>query len=79
MTQFHAILPENYRMVFIGDGEFDGIELQAALHTKGWQYGCHTAKNTQLYEDGQPFSFADLFLQLEDQICIPQVLFTQEG
>jgi Transposase DDE domain len=47
LTQLHAILPENCRMVFIGDGEFDGIELQAALQTKGWQYVCRTAKNTQ--------------------------------
>jgi hypothetical protein len=79
LTQLQAILPENCRMVFIGDGEFDGIELQAALQTKGWQYVCRTAKNTQLYEDGLPFSFADLFLQLDDQICLPQVWFTKEG
>lgn len=79
LTQLHAILPENCRMVFLGDGEFDGIELQAALQAKGWQYVCRTAKNTQLYEDGLPFSFADLFLQVDDQICIPQVWFTKEG
>jgi hypothetical protein len=79
LSQLHAILPEACRMVFIGDGEFDGIELQAALQTKGWRYVCRTAKNTQLYEDGLPFSFADLFLQLDDQICIPQVWFTKEG
>jgi hypothetical protein len=79
LTQLQAILPENCRKVFIGDGEFDGIELQAALQTKGWSYVCRTAKNTQLYEDGLPFSFADLCLQIDDQICIPQVWFTQEG
>ena len=79
LTQLQAILPENSRMVLIGDGEFDGIELQAALQTKGWRYVCRTAKNTQLYEDGLPFSFADLFLQIDDQICLPQVWFTKEG
>jgi len=79
LAQLQAILPENCRMVFLGDGEFDGIELQSALQTKGWRYVCRTAKNTQLYEDGLPFSFADLFLQIDDQICIPQVWFTKEG
>ncbi|MHC1733441.1 MAG: hypothetical protein AB9888_15595 [Bacteroidales bacterium] len=31
LAQLQAILPENCRMVFLGDGEFDGIALQAAL------------------------------------------------
>ena len=79
LTQLQAILPHNCRMAFVGDGEFDGIELQAALQAKGWRYVCRTAKNTQLFEDGQQFSFEDLFLQVDDQICIPQVWFTQEG
>ena len=39
----------------------------------------HAAKNTQLNEDGLPFSFTDLFLELDDQFCIPQVWFTKEG
>lgn len=79
LTQLQAILPQNCRMVFLGDGEFDGIELQAALQAQGWRYVCRTAKNTRLFEDGQQFSFEDLFLQVDDQICIPQVWFTQEG
>ncbi len=79
LTQLQAILPKSCQMVFLGDGEFDGIELQAALQTKGWRYVCRTAKNTQLYEAGYQFSFGDLFLQVDDQICIPQVWFTKEG
>jgi hypothetical protein len=79
LTQLQAILPQNCRMVFLGDGEFDGIELQAALQAKGWRYVCRTAKNTQLYEEGRLFSFDDLLLQIDDQICIPQVWFTKEG
>jgi hypothetical protein len=79
LSQLQAILPQNCQMVFLGDGEFDGIELQAALQANGWRYVCRTAKNTQLYEDGRRFSFEDLFLQPGDQICIPQVWFTQEG
>ncbi|HVP21088.1 MAG TPA: IS4 family transposase [Anaerolineaceae bacterium] len=79
LTQLQAILPPDCQMVFLGDGEFDGIELQAALQTKGWHYVCRAAKNTQLYEDGRLFAFEDLFLRVGDQICIPQVWFTKEG
>ena len=79
LTQLQDILPPNCQMVFIGDGEFDGIELQAALQAKEWRYVCRTAKNTQLYEEGRQFSFEDLALQRDDQICIPQVWFTKEG
>jgi hypothetical protein len=79
LVQLQAILPQNCQMIFLGDGEFDGIELQAALQIKGWRYVCRTAKNTQLFEEGRQFSFEDLFLQLDDQICIPQVWFTKKG
>ena len=79
LAQLQAILPQTCQMVFLGDGEFDGIELQMALQTQGWRYVCRTAKNTQLYEEGRLFSFEDLFLQVGDQICLPQVWFTKEG
>jgi len=79
LSQLQTILPENCRMVFLGDGEFDGIDLQAALVAKSWRYVCRTAKNVILYEEGRSFSFDDLFLQVDDQICIPQVWFTKEG
>jgi len=79
LNQLHAILPEQAQMVFLGDGEFDGIELQAALQHKGWRYVCRTAKNTKLFEEDQMFSFQDLCLQMDDFISIPQVWFSQEG
>jgi hypothetical protein len=70
LNQLHAILPEKAEMVFLGDGEFDGIELQAALQIKNWRYVYRTAKNTQLFEEGRSFSFPDLCLQVNDQISI---------
>lgn len=79
LNQLHAILPEQCKMIFLGDGEFDGIELQAALQSKGWRYVCRTAKNTILFEEDRQFSFQELCLQIDDQISIPQVWFTQEG
>jgi len=79
LSQLQAILPQDCRAVFLGDGEFDGIELQAALQSLGLRYVCRVAKNTRLYEDGVLFSFADLCLRPGDQISIPNVCFTHEG
>lgn len=79
LSQLQTILPENCQAVFLGDGEFDGIELQAALQSLNLRYVCRTAKNTQLYEDDWLFSFSDLCLRPGDQISIPNVGFTRQG
>jgi len=79
LSQLQAVLPPNCQAIFLGDGEFDGPELQMALQSMGLRYVCRTAKNTQLYEDDLPFSFSDLVLQPGDMICVPNVWFTQEG
>jgi len=79
LGQLQDILPPNAQAIFLGDGEFDGIELQAALQAMEMRYVCRTAKNTQMYEDDQPFSFSDLFVQPNDLIFVPNVSFTHEG
>jgi Transposase DDE domain len=79
LAQLQAILPEGCRVIFLGDGEFDGIDLQAALQSQDWRYVCRTAKNMILYEDDQRFSFGDLYLAPGDQICLSDIWFTQEG
>jgi len=79
LSQLQAILPEGCQAVFLGDGEFDGIDLQAALQSPKWHYVCRTAKNTQLQEADQRFSFSDLCLSPGDQISLPNIWFTHEG
>jgi len=77
--QLKSLLPANCQAIFLGDGEFDGIDLQAALQAPGWSYVCRTAKNVQLYEDGEPFSFVDLLLRPGDCLGIPKVHFTRQA
>jgi len=45
LAQLQALVPAGATVIFLGDGEFDGIELQADLHSYGWQYVCRTASN----------------------------------
>src|SRR3989442_5100087 len=34
------LIPEGAKVVFLGDGEFDGTDLQRTLHELGWAYVC---------------------------------------
>ena len=39
-------IPEGTKVVFLGDGEFDGTDLQKVMNKAGWLYACRTAKRT---------------------------------
>jgi hypothetical protein len=46
------LIPEGTKVVFLGDGEFDGIKLQETMHEAGWWYACRTSHgNTATWED----------------------------
>jgi hypothetical protein len=75
----HHILPPGDRAIILGDGEFDTIEQQAALQTLEFQYVCHTAKNTPMYEGDLAFSFSDLLVQPDDLVSLPNLWFTKVG
>jgi hypothetical protein len=38
LKQVHILTPEHCQVIFLGDGEFDGIKLQATL--EAFQWGC---------------------------------------
>lgn len=40
------LIPEGTQVVFLGDGEFDGTDLQDTMNNVGWFYACRTAKST---------------------------------
>jgi hypothetical protein len=43
LAQLEAIMPKPATVTFLGDGEFDGVELQADLRHTNWLYVCRTA------------------------------------
>ena len=50
-----TVIPEGAKVVFLGDGEFDGTALQDTLITMGWSYVCRTALSTTATWEGEPF------------------------
>jgi hypothetical protein len=78
-----AVLPEGRSVIVLGDGEFDGVPVQAALAEWGWGYVLRTAKNRQL---GEPFGeeivwfrFADLTVAPGDTLWVENVRFTKDA
>jgi len=76
LEQVRQIVPEEADVIFLGDGEFDGVTLQATIEGYGWEYVCRTAKSTQLGADGDHFSFEELMVQPGECIDLPDVTFT---
>jgi hypothetical protein len=71
------MIPAGAQVILLGDGEFDGITLQATLDGFGWDYVCRTAKNVTLFEDGAPFTIEELDVRPGDPPrSVPEVLFT---
>jgi hypothetical protein len=50
------LIPEGTQVVFLGDGEFDGVDLQETMNNAGWFYACRTAKNTVATWKDQTFT-----------------------
>lgn len=42
------LLPESCRVVFLGDGEFDGLKLRTACKSNGWEFVLRTAKDRKV-------------------------------
>lgn len=76
LEQVAPLVPCGRAVIFLGDGEFDGCALLKALSGLGWSFVCRTAKNIQLCEEGQWFSFTDLSVQPGELLSIPEVGFT---
>lgn len=51
LQQVTALLPTSAQVVFVGDGEFDSIPLQAAVEAAGYAYVCRTAHNILVYHE----------------------------
>ena len=72
------LLPDDSEVIFLGDGEFDGNQLQAAIADHGWEYVCRTAKNRLLNDAGDQFALDEIHLKAGDCIAMPDVYVTQE-
>jgi hypothetical protein len=68
------------KVVFLGDGEFDGTELQRTLNQWGWAYVCRTAHNIKVFRDEEEFDIGILGSFLPQGTCkgMKDVLYTRK-
>ena len=61
LQQVQEIIPKEATAIFLGDGEFDSVELQRALDENGFDYVCRTALSTLVADrSGEIFPIGQL-------------------
>ena len=78
VAQVAELVPPEATVIFLGDGEFDGVRLQAKVDQLGWHYVCRTAKDIVLTEMEEEFTVQELGLRPGQLIALPEVAFTRE-
>ena len=76
LAQLQAIMPKDAHVTFLGDGEFDGIDLQQDLSTTGWWYVCRTASNILVTAYGVRFHVADLGPPVGEMLAVTPAWMT---
>src|SRR5215468_1910799 len=76
-----GLIPAGAKVVFLGDGEFDGTALQDTLREMGWSYVCRTAMSTTAMWEGETFRLDTLgaCLQAGRLIAFHEVYVTREA
>lgn len=80
VEQVKRLVSEKAEVVFLGDGEFDGINLQKIVEDYGWKYVFRTASSINIFWDTYEFkcSYLSFILDNYEFIGVPNVLFTNE-
>jgi len=76
IRQVKEIVPEDADVMFLGDGEFDGIQLQAEIESYNWKYVCRTALDTILTQNSRTLTFEELLVCPGERITLPEVAIT---
>lgn len=79
--QAARLLPLQRQILFLGDGEFNGLGLQRTLTDLNWHYVCRINKNTLVREidDEDTYSLRWLNTQPGELIAVPVVFYTEAG
>jgi len=74
--RLREVIPADATVVLLGDGEFDGVELQSTIRAAHWEYVCRTASNITIYTQERSFAVGDLPLARGEAVAIADVEMT---
>lgn len=75
----HALMPPYVEVTFLGDGEFDGIELLDRLTQYHWSFVCRTAKSSQVHDGSFALPFQFYRPEKGHYRHLKDIQFTQEA
>lgn len=80
IRQVEQLVPEHARVILLGDGEFDGIDLQSLANGWKWEYVLRTGKNIVVNWQGHEFPFerAIKYVRAGECIELTDALFTKD-
>lgn len=76
IARLQEVIPPTAKVVVLGDGEFDGVELQARIRVAGWDYVCRTASTITIYAHDRVFTVGDLPVARGKSVAIAEVAMT---
>jgi hypothetical protein len=76
LAQIQPHIPPQASVVFVGDGEFDGTNLQATITDYGWRYACRTASTTVIWSGDARVHFGDLGVQPDEVVVVEDAQVT---
>jgi hypothetical protein len=76
IRRLREVIPAQAEVLLLGDGEFDGTELQATIRASNWHYACRTATNILIYAQDRVFTVGDLPLRRGEAVSIADVQMT---
>jgi hypothetical protein len=78
VNRLKEIIPQHAKVVFLGDGEFDGLNFIKTIKQNGWSFVLRTSNNRILIERDDSFSFRSVCpLYHEEYFWSPDVRFDQ--
>jgi len=76
IRRLQALIPSDATVTVLGDGEFDGTELQATIRAHNWEYVCRTATNILIAAAKRVFTVGDLPLARGEAVYMTDVRMT---
>jgi len=76
IRRLQELIPPAATVTLLGDGEFDGTELQTTIRARNWEYVCRTATNILIAAARRVFSVGDLPLSRGEAVYMVDVRMT---
>lgn len=75
------MIPDEADVVLLGDGEFDGVDLQSVVKHWSWDYVLRTSETNILCWDEHWFAYKETVAHLKpgEVFVVPEALFTHRG